>query len=91
MLAFLNTELAASVAAFTWLIIAWLFERRLKFVGLLTGAIAGLATITPAAGFVSPVSAVLIGFLAGGICFLAVWYRKKWAGTIPLMYGEFMV
>ena len=76
-LAFLNTELAASVAAFTWLIIAWLFERKPKFVGLLTGAIAGLATITPAAGFVSPVSAVLIGFLAGGICYLAVWYRKR--------------
>lgn len=76
-MAFINTELAASVAAFTWLIIAWRFEKRPKFVGLLTGAIAGLATITPAAGFVSPVSAMFIGFLAGGICYLAVSFRKK--------------
>ena len=54
--AFLNTDLAASFAAMTWLAIGWRLEKRPTFVGLLTGAVAGLATITPAAGYVSPLS-----------------------------------
>ena len=52
-LAFLNTDVAASFAAIVWLVIEWTVQRRPKFVGLLTGAVAGLATITPAAGYVS--------------------------------------
>ena len=52
--AFLNTDVAASFAAVAWLFVAWRLERRPSFLGLLTGAVAGLATITPAAGFVSP-------------------------------------
>ena len=52
--AFLNTDLAASFAAIAWLLIEWANGRQPKFVGLLTGAVAGLATITPAAGYVSP-------------------------------------
>ncbi|NJM15385.1 MAG: ammonium transporter, partial [Bacteroidales bacterium] len=52
-LAFLNTDVAASFAGTVWLIIDWIREKRPKFVGLLTGSVAGLATITPAAGFVS--------------------------------------
>ncbi len=52
-LAFLNTDVAASFAAVTWLVIEWQRARKPKFVGLLTGAVAGLATITPAAGYVS--------------------------------------
>lgn len=74
--AFLNTDLAASVAGLTWLLLAWIFERKPKFVGLLTGMVAGLATITPAAGFVSPQSAVLIGFLAGVVCYGAIWVKN---------------
>ena len=65
-LAFLNTDTAASFAAVTWLIMAWIFEKKPKFLGLLTGSIAGLATITPAAGYVTvPVSA-LIGIVGRG-------------------------
>jgi ammonium transporter, Amt family len=76
-LAFLNTDLAASFAAITWLIIEWTKEKKPKFVGLLTGAVAGLATITPAAAYVSPVSACIIGFLAGLICYYAVALKNK--------------
>ena len=50
-LAFLNTDIAASFAGPTWMLLAWIFERKPKFLGLLTGAVAGLATITPCAGY----------------------------------------
>ncbi len=76
-LAFLNTDLAASVAAVTWLAMAWIFEKKPKFLGLLTGAVAGLATITPAAGFVSPSAALVIGFLAGMVCYVAIWFKNR--------------
>jgi Amt family ammonium transporter len=76
-LAFLNTDTAASFAAVVWLILAWMFEKKPKFVGLLTGAVAGLATITPCAGFVSLPSAVVIGCLAGGVCYWAVALKNK--------------
>lgn len=75
--AFINTDIAGSVAMVTWLVISWLHEKRPSFVGALTGAVAGLATITPAAGFVEPPAAVVIGLLAGGICYLAVQLRIK--------------
>lgn len=76
-LAFLNTDIAASFAAITWLIIEWKVQKKPKFVGLLTGAVAGLATITPAAGFVSLNGAVLIGILSGIVCYLAVHLKNK--------------
>src|SRR5881296_4244932 len=63
--AFLNTDLAASFAAIAWLAVDWLLSRKPKFVGLLTGAVAGLATVTPAAGYVSPATSVLIGIVSG--------------------------
>jgi ammonium transporter, Amt family len=75
--AFLNTDLAASFAAVTWLLVEWARGRQPKFVGLLTGAVAGLATITPAAGFVSPVTAVVIGILAGVVCYYAVALKNR--------------
>jgi len=76
-LAFLNTDLAASFAAIAWLSVAWLLEKKPKFVGLLTGAVAGLATITPAAGYVSPGSAVIIGIIAGLACYCAVNLKNR--------------
>jgi len=75
--AFLNTDLAASFAAVAWLLIAWLNEKKPKFLGLLTGAVAGLATITPAAGYVSPTTAVIIGLVAGVVCYYAVELKNK--------------
>ena len=76
-LAFLNTDIAASFAAITWLTIAWIVDKKPKFIDLLTGAVAGLATITPAAGYVSTNSAVLIGIIAGIVCYLAVSIKNK--------------
>jgi len=76
-LAFLNTDVAASFAAITWLIMAWILEKKPKFVGLLTGSIAGLAAVTPAAGYVSTTSAAIIGILASVICYFAVNLKNK--------------
>lgn len=76
-MAFLNTDLAASFAAIAWLAVDWSITRKPKFLGLLTGAVAGLATITPAAGYVSPVGAVMIGMIAGGVCYGAVALKNK--------------
>ena len=75
--AFLNTDVAASFAAIAWLIVAWANEKKPKFLGLLTGAVAGLATITPAAGYVSPTTAVIIGIIAGIVCYYAVELKNK--------------
>jgi len=76
-LAFLNTDIAASFAAVTWLVVEWIREGKPKFVGFLTGAIAGLATITPAAGFVPVWAAMLIGIFAGLGCYMAVQFKNK--------------
>jgi Amt family ammonium transporter len=75
--AFLNTDLAASFAAVVWLALDWGTTKRPKFLGLLTGAVAGLATITPAAGYVSPLVAVLIGSAAGAVCYYAVALKNR--------------
>jgi Amt family ammonium transporter len=85
-LAFLNTDVAASFASISWLAVAWFLEKKPKFIGLLTGAVAGLATITPAAGFVSTPIAALIGTLAGVICYFAVSLknRLKWDDALDV-------
>jgi ammonium transporter, Amt family len=77
--AFLNTDVAASFAAITWLFVDWLHSKKPKFIGLLTGAVAGLATITPAAGYVSPTTAVIIGIVSGVVCYFAVALKNKLA------------
>jgi Amt family ammonium transporter len=76
-LAFVNTDLAASFAAVTWLFLAWHFEKKPKFLGLLTGSIAGLATITPGAGYVTTKAAVFIGILSSVVCYMAVNMKNK--------------
>jgi Amt family ammonium transporter len=75
--AFVNTDFSASFAAVTWLVVEWLNHRQPKFLGLLTGAVAGLATITPAAGYVSPAIAALIGVIAGVVCYYAVALKNR--------------
>ena len=75
--AFLNTDVAASFAAIAWLLVAWALEKRPSFLGLLTGAVAGLATVTPAAGFVSPMAAALIGIISGVVCYGAVALKNR--------------
>ena len=72
-LSFVNTDLAASVGAVTWLFIEWTTgAKRPTFVGLLTGSVAGLATITPAAGYVTYPVAFCIGIIGAIICHWAV-------------------
>jgi Amt family ammonium transporter len=76
--AFLNTDTAASFAAVTWLIIEWnTAKKKPTFIGLMTGAVAGLATITPAAGYVDIYSAAIIGVIAAIGCYLAVHFKEK--------------
>ncbi len=66
------THIAAATAALTWMFADWIKYGKPTLVGITTGAIAGLATITPASGFVGPVGAIVIGFAAGIICSWAV-------------------
>ncbi len=75
--AFINTDVAASFAGVTWLFLAWILEKKPKFIGLLTGSVAGLATITPAAGFITVGNAAIIGIVAGIVCYFAVALKNK--------------
>ena len=76
-IAFLNTDIAASFATAAWVVIEWIREGRPKLLGLLTGSIAGLATITPCAGFVPLWASPIIGMAAGVLCYLAVQWKNK--------------
>jgi ammonium transporter, Amt family len=76
-LAFLNTDIAASFATIAWVVVEWAREKKPKFVGLLTGSIAGLATITPCAGFVPIWASPIIGIVAGLTCYIAVQWKNK--------------
>ena len=63
------THISAATATLTWMTIEWMSHGKPTLVGAATGAIAGLATITPASGFVGPIGALIIGVLAGAICY----------------------
>jgi Amt family ammonium transporter len=76
-LAFLNTDIAASFATAAWVVVEWIREGRPKLLGLLTGSIAGLACITPCAGFVPLWSSPIIGTAAGVVCYMAVQWKNK--------------
>lgn len=85
--AFLNTDTAASFAAITWLIIEWnTGKKKPTFIGLMTGAVAGLATITPAAGYVDIYSSAIIGVIAAVGCFMAVKFKeyKGWDDALDV-------
>ena len=69
--AMLNTHIAAATAALAWMAIEWTSRGKPSVLGILTGAIAGLGTITPAAGYVEPWAALLIGAAAGTVCYWA--------------------
>jgi ammonium transporter, Amt family len=78
--AFTTTTLAAAVAAFVWPVLEWILKGHPTVLGFCSGAVSGLVVITPAAGFVTPTSAVIMGLLAGAVPFFAVMYMKKWIG-----------
>ncbi len=69
--AMLNTHVAAATAALVWMAIEWVARGKPSVLGILTGAVAGLGTITPAAGYVEPWAAMVIGVAAGAVCYWA--------------------
>ncbi len=76
-MAMLVTHISASAGAFTWMCAEWIRFGKPSALGAVTGMVAGLGTITPASGFVGPAGALVIGILAGLICFLATNYLKR--------------
>ena len=77
-MAITSTHLAASAGAFTWMALEWWTRGKPSVLGMISGAVAGLGTITPASGFVMPMEGVLIGVIAGGVCFWAcTWLKIK--------------
>ncbi len=75
--AFTATHLATCAATLAWVAVEWIFRGKPTTFGAASGAVAGLVAITPAAGFVGPMSAILIGIGAGVICYLAVLAKPK--------------
>lgn len=75
--AFANTNIAAAVAGLTWALLSWAISGKPSVVGAAAGAVAGLVAITPASGYVEPMSALVIGIGAGAFCYLAVRLRAR--------------
>jgi Amt family ammonium transporter len=78
--AFTTTTLAAAVAGFVWAMLEWVIRGKASVLGFCSGIVAGLVVITPAAGFVTANSSVIMGVLAGAVPFFACSYLKKWLG-----------
>jgi len=78
--AFIATQFSASGAAFSWTIVEWIYRKKPSLLGAVSGAIAGLVGVTPAAGFVGPVDGLLIGLVTGVLSFAAVTLLKPKLG-----------
>lgn len=76
-IAFTNTGIAAGFATAVWMIISYYKTRRFSLIELTTGAVAGLATITPASGYVTPQAAAIIGVIAALVCYSCVQFLKR--------------
>lgn len=76
-LAFVNTNTAAGAALLSWMFTEWLINGKPTAVGAATGAVTGLVAITPAAGFVEPWAAIVIGLVAGFLCYQAVSFKNR--------------
>ena len=74
--AFLTTNFSVAGAMVSWMLIEWIKYEKPTLLGSITGIVAGLVAITPSAGFVTPFSALIIGFLASPICFFAISFLK---------------
>ena len=81
-LAFTTTHIATGAAAMSWTFAEWIHAKKPSMLGTASGIVAGLVAITPAAGFVSPMGALIIGLLAGVICYAAVLLKR------PLGYDD---
>src|SRR5262250_2250185 len=76
-LAFSTTHIAAASGAMAWVVAEWVFRRKPTLLGFVSGLVAGLVAITPAAGFVSPAASLIIGALAGLVCWGAVQLKER--------------
>ena len=76
-MAMLVTHIAAATGAFVWMLCEWVRYGKPSALGIVTGMVAGLGTITPASGFVGPIGALVIGAAAGLVCFFATNYMKR--------------
>ncbi len=78
--AFTVTNIAAAAATITWVLASYAHNRKVSVVGAACGAVAGLVAITPASGFVTPGGALIIGLVAGGLCYSATLLRARSTG-----------
>jgi Amt family ammonium transporter len=76
-MAVLVTHISAAAGAFTWMVVEWLRYGKPSALGIVTGMVAGLGTITPASGSVGPLGALVIGVTAGAVCFMATQFLKR--------------
>ncbi len=75
--AFVATHLAAASATLSWIFTEWIHRRKPTVLGAASGCVAGLVAITPASGFVTPLSAMVIGLAAGAVCYGAVMMKGR--------------
>ena len=75
-MAMLVTHISAATATLTWMFIDWIKNGKPGLIGMITGMIAGLATVTPASGFIGPMGAIILGILSGSICYYCVGFVK---------------
>jgi len=75
--AFVVTHISTAAAALSWMILEWAYRGNPTVLGAASGAVAGLVAITPASGFVGPVSAIIIGLVGGAVCYLAINLKSK--------------
>ena len=76
-MAMLVTQICTAAAALTWMFIEWIKHGKPSVLGIVTGMVAGLVTITPASGFVGPAGALVMGIFAGAVCFIATQFIKR--------------
>lgn len=73
----LNTQIATSIAALTWMGTEWVVRKQPSLLGVLSGAVAGLVSITPAAGYVDPTGSFFIGFISGPFCYFGAQLKHR--------------
>jgi Amt family ammonium transporter len=77
-MAMLATQIATAAAAIGWISVEWLIHRRASVLGIVSGAVAGLVAVTPAAGTIGPGGALILGLIAGAVCFFTATRLKHW-------------
>jgi len=75
--AFVATHTAGSMGALSWMVVEWIHRGKPTVLGLASGAVAGLATVTPGSGYVGPLAAMVIGLVAGALCYAAIIWKSK--------------